>query len=148
MFTCVWKPADKPVTQVTPHLYLLPAVTHGHPALFAKTQFLLDGEMTEWCQCGAPGSQSSAGFSVTFSEPTIQQCGRSRAKTGVIVRCSRTTRWAGAQCGRKAWLNSYIVSKTTEERTLTGLEAAPGRYFFPDKTLRHTSIPNPGGRVE
>lgn len=60
-FTRVRKPADKPVAQVAPHLYLLSVVTQGDPALIAEAQFLLDSGISERRQCGAPGSQSSPG---------------------------------------------------------------------------------------
>lgn len=100
------------------------------PSLPAR--FLLDDGWSEWCQCGAPGSQSSAGSqwsSVQRAGCTTQQCGRGRAKTRGIVRFSLVSRRLGGSLGPKASLSRDNVSKTKQERTLPGLEAAPGRIF-------------------
>lgn len=58
----------KPVTQVYLYTSTYCLGKQESPALFGWAQFLLDGGRSERRQCGAPGSQSSAGCSVTSCE--------------------------------------------------------------------------------
>lgn len=117
------------------HLHLLPVFTQRDPALIARAHFPLDGEMSEWCRCGAPGSQSSSGISgAAHSERSTQQCGRRRAQTRGIVRFSPTSRRIGVFSVVRNNLPGITPTKPHRKGHQLAWKQLRGAYF-PDKTL-------------
>lgn len=141
-------PADEPVAKVIPHLYLLSVFAQGDPALIVQAQFLLDGGMSERCQCGAPGSQSSAGLSVelrteSWLHSNADEEGQKRGEQSGFL---QQPGGSGLCLVVRHNLTGISSPKPHRKGHQLAWKQLRGGYF-PDKTRTHIRIPSPG-RVE